>query len=147
MGRMTNRNACKGGWVLVLVVLVGVQLGIAEDDDQPGRRQSTTDLSGVSADERTSIAENHDIARIRQAAEQGQAKAQYSLGRIYRDGDRVLQDYVKAHAWLNLAAAEGKEDARKARDSPGSRTTREQIAEAQKLAAELHKRIEASKSK
>ena len=33
MGRMTKRNACKGGWVLALVVLVGVQLGIAEDDD------------------------------------------------------------------------------------------------------------------
>lgn len=53
------------------------------------------DLSGVSSDKRMSIAENHDIARIRQAAEQGHAKAQYSLGRICRDGEGVLQDYVK----------------------------------------------------
>ena len=55
MGSMTNRNACKGAWVLVLVVLVGGQLGIAADDDQPGRRQSTPDLSGVSSDERRMI--------------------------------------------------------------------------------------------
>ena len=76
MGSMTNRNACKGAWVLVLVVLVGGQLGIAADDDQPGRRQSTPDLSGVSSDERRMIAENHDIAFwIRQVGEQWSRQA------------------------------------------------------------------------
>ena len=105
------------------------------------------DLSGVGADERKMITEDHDIARSCLDAEQGDVEAQYILGVAYTDGEGVLQDYVKAHAWLNLAAAAGKEAARKARDSVGSRMTREQIADAQKLAAEFWERIESSKSK
>ena len=55
---MTNRNVCKGAWVLVpaaLAVLVGVRPGIAEDNDQGGGIQSTPDLSGLSREERESI--------------------------------------------------------------------------------------------
>ena len=58
MGIMTNQNACRGKLILVLVALVvlaGVRPSIAEDDDQAGWRQSDSDLSGVSSDERMSI--------------------------------------------------------------------------------------------
>ena len=46
------------------------------------------------------------------------------------------QDDVSAHMWLNLAAATGHEDARKARELVAARMTREQIAEAQARARE-----------
>ncbi len=41
----------------------------------------------------------------RPLAEQGNAKAQYSLGIMYGDGLGVPQDYVQAHMWYNLAAS------------------------------------------
>ena len=184
MGIMTNRKACRGAWVLVLVVLAGVSPGIAEAPDLSGVSSderamiegacrlekrvggppayyrclaeqlrelkgtpTAPDFFSVSSRDRESIAEKHDMDRVRLDAEQGDGEAQYILGVAYTDGEGVLQDYVKAHAWLNLAAAEGKKDARKARDSVGSRMTREQIADAQKLARELYNRIESSQSK
>ena len=52
---MTKRNVCRGAWMLVLAVLAGVWPGIAEDNDQAGRRQPTPDLSGVSSEERRMI--------------------------------------------------------------------------------------------
>ena len=39
------------------------------------------------------------------AAEQGNAHAQLSLGRMYLDGEGVPQDYTRAYGWLNLAAS------------------------------------------
>jgi uncharacterized protein len=50
------------------------------------------------------------------------------------DGNGVLQDYVLAHMWLNLAAAQGDKDAAKQRDELAAKMTPDQIAEAQRLA-------------
>ena len=55
---------------------------------------------------------------------QGNANAQNNLGLMYRNGRGVPQDYVSAHMWLNLAAATGDEDARKARDIGANRSPR-----------------------
>ena len=55
MGIISNRNTCRGVWVLVLAVLAGVWPGMAEDSEPSGRRQSNPDLSGVSSDERKMI--------------------------------------------------------------------------------------------
>ena len=55
---------------------------------------------------------------------------------MYDIGRGVPQDYVTAHMWLNLAAATGHENARKARDLLKALMTREQIAEAQARARE-----------
>ena len=55
---------------------------------------------------------------------------------MYADGLGVPQDYISAHMWLNLAAAKGYEDARKAREIVAASMTREQIAEAQARARE-----------
>lgn len=38
-----------------------------------------------------------------QAAEQGNADAQFKLGRMYANGYGVPQDYVQAHMWFNLS--------------------------------------------
>jgi TPR repeat protein len=43
----------------------------------------------------------------RKAAEQGNADAQYSLGRLYYEGRGVPQDYAQAAAWHRKAAEQG----------------------------------------
>ena len=55
---------------------------------------------------------------------------------MYDRGQGVLQDYVQAHMWYNLAAAQNQENAIRLRDSLTKLMTPEQIAEAQRLAAE-----------
>jgi peptidoglycan hydrolase-like protein with peptidoglycan-binding domain len=74
------------------------------------------------------------LAEFRRLAEQEDADAQYMLGRMYARGEGTLQDYVQAHAWLNLAAARGHRLAGAERDSLQARMTSQQIAEAQSLA-------------
>jgi len=48
----------------------------------------------------------------------------------------VAQDYVQAHMWLNLAAAQGQEEAVTDRDKIAEKMTSEQIDQAQRLARE-----------
>ncbi len=98
------------------------------------------------------------LKEFRQLAEQGDAVAQFNMGNMFRLGKGVPQDDVQAHMWLNLATAQGREDARKARDklaeqmTPATAQGREdarkardklaeqmtpaQLAEAQRLARE-----------
>ena len=101
--------------------------------------------SGVSSDEQMSIAENQDPEELRKAAVEGDADAQFGLGVMYANGEGVLENYVKAYAWWNLAAAQGHKDAIKAKASLRKDMTTEQVAEAQKLSVELYNRIETSK--
>jgi TPR repeat protein len=72
----------------------------------------------------------------RLAAEQGNAAAQYNLGLMYDNGQGVPQDYVRAHTWFNLAASRGDANGSNNRDIVAKRMTREQIAEAQRMARE-----------
>ncbi len=71
----------------------------------------------------------------RKAAEQSDAIAQLFLGRMYVAGQGVPQDYVLAHKWLNLAAAQ-RSNFTKERDLVAAKMTPAQIAEAQKRARE-----------
>jgi TPR repeat protein len=52
----------------------------------------------------------------RKAADQGYSQAQYALGRLFADGRGVLQDYIEAHKWLNLASSNGEAAAATQRD-------------------------------
>ena len=72
----------------------------------------------------------------RLAADQGNACAQYNLGIMYAKGQGVPQDYVLAHMWFNLSAAQGIGDAVKNRDIAAGKMTPDQLAEAQRLARE-----------
>ncbi len=76
----------------------------------------------------------------RLAADQGDATAQFDLGLLYERGRGVPQDYVEAHIWFNLAAAqssgEDRDNSVKFRDNIAERMTAEQIAEAQRRAQE-----------
>lgn len=51
------------------------------------------------------LAEDAKASRVR--AEQGDAKAQYELGRMYYQGKGVPQDYVEALRWYRRAADQG----------------------------------------
>ena len=70
------------------------------------------------------------------AAEQGHLTSQNQLGFKYAQGTGVVQDYVEAYKWLNLAAAYGDEKFKKDREMLVILMTREQIAEGQKLSRE-----------
>ena len=76
----------------------------------------------------------------RMAAEQGRAQTQYELGKMYYEGRGVLQDYVEAHMWLNLAASKNHYLAREKRDEVARRMTEDQIADAQRQAREWFNR-------
>ena len=124
MGVVTNRNTRSGKLALFLAALI-VLAGF-----QPG------------------CAENQSIEQIRKVAEQGHAPAQYNLARMYREGEGVPQDYVKAHAWVNLLASQNPGvGAAGVRDEIAAKMTPDQIAKAQQFAAELWDRIEAAKTK
>ena len=76
----------------------------------------------------------------RLAADKGFAEAQFNRGNMYAGGNGVPQDYVVAHMWLKLAAAQSfgvyREPYVKARDAVAEHMTAEQIAEAQRRARE-----------
>jgi hypothetical protein len=42
---------------------------------------------------------------FRPAAERGESVAMWNLGAMYANGEGVARDYIRAHSWLNLAAA------------------------------------------
>ncbi len=52
-----------------------------------------------------------EIEELRLAAEQGDADAQYELGRMYNKGEGVPPDGQEAVRWLQLAAEQGNADA------------------------------------
>jgi len=69
-------------------------------------------------------------------ADKGNGLAQFSLGFIYERGLGLPQDYVRAHMWFSLAAAQGTKGAAEWRERLATRMSPTQIAEAQKLARE-----------
>ena len=71
------------------------------------------------------------------AARKGLAEAQYLVGDAYSAGVGTAQDYVKAHMWLNLAAAQGYAGAAESRDVLTELMTAEQIGAAQAAARDF----------
>ena len=47
------------------------------------------------------------IKKLRKAAEQGLAEAQFNLGCAYDNGEGVPQDYAQSAAWYRRAADQG----------------------------------------
>jgi TPR repeat protein len=108
---------------------------------QQGNATAQSNL-GFMYDEGQGVAQDYveAVRWYKLAAAQGNAKAQTNLGASYAKGEGVAQDYVTAHMWLNLAAVKGGSDAVKNRDIVAEKMTRQQIAEAQKLARECQAR-------
>jgi hypothetical protein len=83
------------------------------------------------------------------AADQGHGPAMFMLGRLYHTGHGVPRDVVRAHMWYNLSSAYGYEEGKRwrdrlAADDDSLQMTREQIAEAQKLAREWNVKMKAA---
>jgi len=76
------------------------------------------------------------LQELEPLAAQGDGRAQYLVGIIYRDGLDVPPDFVTAYAWLHVAAARGQPQAASARDGMSWRLTPSEIDEAQRLARE-----------
>jgi TPR repeat protein len=72
----------------------------------------------------------------RLAANQGNTRAQFNLGFMYGNGEGVPRDLILAHMWSNLAAKRGDPRAAKLQETVTKMMTREQVAEAQRLARE-----------
>ena len=69
-----------------------------------------------------------------EAAGAGDPRAMLALGRLFAQGLGVIQDFVEAHKWLNLAASRGETDALLERDALAEKMTSAQIAAAQERA-------------
>ena len=74
------------------------------------------------------------LRELEPLAEAGDPYAQYMLGRLYAAGNGVIQDFIEAHKWFNLAAARNHGHAAQARDATAARMTPAQIGRAQELA-------------
>ena len=70
-------------------------------------------------------------------AKKGNSEAQFFVGGLYMDGSGVEEDVVKAHAWWQLAAAQGHTKATEFRDLIQSIMTEEQRLQATTLAPTL----------
>ena len=69
-------------------------------------------------------------------SEKGSSISQYFLGKMCLKGMGVLQDFSQAHMWFNIAASRGHKKAKAHLDRLTIKMSRDQIAEAQKLARE-----------
>ena len=70
---------------------------------------------------------------FRQAADRGDAYAQYRVGRMYARGRGAPRDYRKAYFWFSVAAASGdlfQEDYAWHRDEAGRHLSQDERAEA-----------------
>ena len=72
----------------------------------------------------------------RLAAEQRESYAQSNLSSVYFNGEGAPQDRVLAYMWSHLAAAQDHVAGAEKRDLFGEEMTRDQIAEAKRLARE-----------
>ncbi len=66
----------------------------------------------------------------------GSITGQFNFWGMYYEGKGLPRDYVLAHAWPNLAAAQGNDNAIKNREILETLMTPAQIAQAQRLARE-----------
>lgn len=99
-------------------------------------KKQTNEGKALSSSKDSKISTKSSISESGALVRQSDANSQYKLGEKYFKGDGVLQDYVYAHMWLNIAASQGNEKAIKLRDTVTTLMTPSQIAEAQKLARE-----------
>ena len=83
------------------------------------------DGTGVEAD--ASVAAQHFL----RAAQGDIRAAQEAISEIFAQGNGVDQDFIEAHKWANIAAANGSDDAAAQRDVLASLMTPEQVAQAQ----------------
>ncbi|HEX4118063.1 MAG TPA: tetratricopeptide repeat protein [Rhizomicrobium sp.] len=79
---------------------------------------------------------------LRKAAEHGQPEGQLMLGSLYFYGQGVIQSYIQAFAWCDLAQDNGNADAGMCRDSAlQSLSSKHEVKAAFAASLELHHRL------
>jgi TPR repeat protein len=86
-----------------------------------------------------------DLKEIKKLAESGDADAQFILGGMYYHGQGVQKNFQAAYVWWSIASATGDKTSKRNLQTLISKMTPQQIAQAQKEADELWKRINKSK--
>lgn len=81
------------------------------------------------------LAELDQIFKKTQSSQPDCALAQHYLAKMYFLGDGVPQDYVAAHMWFNISAANGVAGSQYMRDLVASQMTQADISEAQRRAS------------
>jgi len=74
----------------------------------------------------------------RKAADQGYVTAQYNLGNMYVHGEGVPENSIRAYVWWSMAKTQGHTDAAGNLDILKPMMTKQQVAEAQALAAKCY---------
>ncbi len=79
---------------------------------------------------------HYDIAfkGLLHLSKKGSSISQYFLGVMYLSGEGVLQDFCRAHMWLNIASSQGHKSANQHLEKLTKEMCANQVAEAQKLA-------------
>ena len=80
------------------------------------------------------------VTWYRRAAEQGDAFAQNNLGFMYEYGEGVLQNYVLAHMWFNIASLNGHKKSKQNYEIIEKKMSTLQIQKAEGLATECMKK-------
>ena len=105
------------GAVVVGVVAAVVFVGMVRTEKTPAAaiEESAAAPSGVqgssTADNGAPGGESAELRMLREAAERGDADAQYMLGYMYAHGDGVPEDDAEAVRWFRLAAEQGNTEA------------------------------------
>lgn len=79
----------------------------------------------------------HAYTGFVELSEAGSSISQFYLGLMYLHGMGVLQDFCRAHRWLNIASSQGHKKARTQLEQLTRKMTADQIAKAQKRARRL----------
>ena len=95
---------------------------------------------GVMYDNGRGVPENkaEAVKWYRKAADQGDADAQFNVGVMYANGDGVPENDIRAYVWWSMAKTQGNAEAAKNLGILKPRMTKQQIAEAQALAAQCY---------
>ena len=76
---------------------------------------------------------------VLQAAEAGDAEAQFLLGRMHYDGNSLSIDNVTAYMWFDIAAANGLPVGARYREGIAKRMSDDEVALAKQRAQTWHK--------
>lgn len=108
-----------------------VEFRFSKDFDAPGSTFRTSDHQGTGA--APTVGSPLKVEPLT-------PEQMFVLGLKYFRGEGVIQDYVSAHMWFNIAASLGLDLAQAEREKVTEKMTREELADARKLARQCVKR-------
>lgn len=128
--KQKERSAMRTKALFVGMLLALAPLPSVAQDSEFNREQRLMigRLAWLSGDYATAL---HEFASL---AGQGDAESQVQLGQLYRAGEGVLQDYITAHMWFNIAAVNGDDLGAEERKRVARLMTTADISDAQRRA-------------